>query len=193
MHQNSIILVCGFFISNHFLLLCILSGFKLQHTFESLQNKRHRAALQESDITDNAIIKLLKITAFLMKNHWAHSTNYEDFVRFVGNSLEEEILHEYLKYAESHKNATYLSQKTVTQFIQVISKWMLDEILSEVKDCEHFSILMDESTDEANRSELSAFCRLVKDGVIKNHFMELIPLSRCDAQSIYASVTKFLE
>ena len=37
------------------------------------------------------------------------------------------------------------------------------------------------------------FCCLVKDRVIKNHFKELIPLSRCDAQSIYASVTKFLD
>ena len=80
MRQNSIILVCGFFISNHFLLLCILSGFKLEHIFESLQDKRHCAALLESDITDNAIIKLLKMTVFLVKNHWAHNMNYEDFV-----------------------------------------------------------------------------------------------------------------
>ena len=98
-----------------------------------------------------------------------------------------------MKYAESHKNATYLSPKTVTQFIEYISNYMFEEIVNEVKECDNFSILMDECTDEANRSELSVFTWLVKNGKIKNHFMELIYLPRCSAESIFEAVTKFFD
>jgi hypothetical protein len=55
--------------------------------------------------------------------------NYEDFVRFLGEELEDMVLNKYLKLAASHKNATYLSKFTVSQFLQVISEWIEKEAL----------------------------------------------------------------
>ena len=77
--------------------------------------------LKDSEITEQALIKLLRITVFIVQKHWAHTTNYEDFVRFVGTDLQEEVLKSYLEQADSNKNATYLSTHTVTQFIHHIS------------------------------------------------------------------------
>ena len=128
-----------------------------------------------------------------MKKHWAHTTNYEEFVRFVGSDLQEQVLGEYLKYTNSHKNATYLSQNSVSQFTKVISDWMRKETISDVKNCSDFTLLLDESTDESNRSELSLFARIVKDGKVVNHFLDLLHLSRCDAQSIFTKMFKFLQ
>ena len=56
---------------------------------------------------------------------------------------------------DSNKNTTYLSTNAVTHFLNVISDWMKDEILSVVKQCGFIIVILDESTDKINRSEMS--------------------------------------
>ena len=80
--------------------------------------------LCESKITEAALIKIFKITVFIIKKHWAHTTNFDDTVRFIGKDLHEQILSEYLKLSQSHKNTTYLSQNSVPLFITEINNWM---------------------------------------------------------------------
>ena len=74
---------------------------------------------------------MFNITVFIAKKHCTHTTNFEktNFVRFIGEDLREQILSEYLKLSELHKNATYLSQNSVLLFITEISSWMKDETL----------------------------------------------------------------
>ena len=87
----------------------------------------------------------------MVKKHWAHTYNYEDFVRFVSFDLADAVLNECMTYAGSHKNETYLSANTV---VKVISDWMKEETLEEIKKCQDFTLLLNESTDESNRSDL---------------------------------------
>ena len=89
------------------------SGYKSQHTTESLNDKKERQEIKESEITEDVIIELLKITVFIVRKHWAHTTSYEDLVRFIGNDLGDSVLKEYLTLADSHKNATYITANTV--------------------------------------------------------------------------------
>ena len=46
--------------------------------------------------------------------------------------------------------------------------------------------MADECVDVANIEELSVYCRWVEDGVPVEHFMEILPLKKTDAQSIYS-------
>jgi len=170
----------------------IVLDYKVQHTIESLNKKKEVKKIKESEITEEAIQKLLKITVFMVKKHWAHTYNYEDFVRFIGMGLRDEVLNEYTTYSESHKNATYLSASTVTLFVKVISEWMRGKTIKEVIECEDFTLLLDESTDESNRSELSLIVRTVKNGTVLNHFLELLQLRRGDAMTIFTTVEAFL-
>ena len=135
--------------------------------------------LRESEITEQALIKLLKITVFIVKKHWAHTNNYEDFVRFIGDDLNEKVLGEYLSLSDNHRTATYLSTNIVCKFLKVISEWILEKTLQEVRSSDHYSVLMDESTDEGNRSQLSLTCRIVEKstGTIENPFLDLLNLS----------------
>ena len=135
--------------------------------------------LRESEITEQALIKLLKITVFIVKKHWAHTNNYEDFVRFIGDDLNEKVLGEYLSLPDNHRTATYLSTNIVCKFLKVISEWILEKTLQEVRSSDHYSVLMDESTDEGNRSQLSLTCRIVEKstGTIENPFLDLLNLS----------------
>ena len=160
---------------------------------ESIEEKRNVKQLKESEVTKEALLKLIRITIFLVKKHWAHTTNYEDFVRFIGVELGDTVLTEYLNYSESHKNATYLSVDTVKEFVKVISDWMHEETMSELRNCDHFTLLLDETTDISVRSELSLMARIVKDGVISNRFLDLLQLRRGDAKTIFRTVEDFLK
>ena len=98
-----------------------------------------------------------------------------------------------MKYAELHKNATYLSANTVVQFRKVISDWMKEETLEELKKCQDFSLLLNELTDESNRSEPCLQVRIVKKGELQNHFLELLQLRRGDALTIFETIIDFFE
>ena len=127
----------------------------------------------------------MKITIFIVRKHWAHTTSYEYLVHFIGNDLGDSVLKEYLTLTDSHKNATYITANRVKQFIKIISEWMKKNTVNELKTCNEFTLLLDESTDEANRSELSLIVRMIRDGKIENHFLDLLQLNRGDAETIF--------
>ena len=144
---------------------------------------------------------MFNITVFIAKKHCTHTTNFEDTVRFIGEDLREQILSEYLKLSELHKNATYLSQNSVSLFITEISNWMKDETIKTIKkikpikkmkEHENYTLLLDEATDESNRSEISLIARVAEAGKVHNPFPSLLELQRCDAESIFKTVEAFL-
>ena len=119
-------------------------------------------------------------------------TNHEDFVRFIGNDLNNEVLSAYLEMADSNKNVIYLSTNTVTHFLNVVSDWMKDESLSIVKQCDFTTIMSDESTDESNRSEMSLIVCILQNSMIENHFLDLVHPRRCDSETIFSEVETYL-
>ena len=46
-------------------------------------------------------------------------------------------------------------------FITEISNWMKDETIKKMKKHENYTLLLDEATDESNRSKLSLIARVV--------------------------------
>ena len=123
----------------------------MQHILSSLEDKRQCKEAQESQITEEALIKLLKITVFMVKKHWAHTYNYEDFVHFVSFDLADGVLNDYMTYAELHNSSIYFSANTIVQFVKVISDWMKEETLEEIKKISRFYAVAQWITDESNR------------------------------------------
>ena len=64
---------------------------------------------------------------------------------------------------------------------------MREKTLQTIKSCDYFTLMLDESTDESNRSELSHIFRIVNNEIIENHFLDLMQLQRCDAETIFKS------
>lgn len=159
-----------------------------QLTLEHLEKQKEAKRLREAEVTRSALKKLLKITVFIVQKKMAHTTNYEDLVRFIGEELEEEVLCEYINFTKLHKNATYLSTSSVTQFINVIGEWIKSKNIAKIRSSEEFTLLLDESADEANRAELSLIARVVDGWEIQNLFIELVQLKECDARSIFDKV-----
>ena len=67
-----------------------------------------------------------------------------------------------------------------------------DETSKNMKEHENYTLLLDEATDESNRSELSLIARVVESGEVHNLFLSLFGLCRCDAESIFKTVEAFL-
>ena len=53
--------------------------------------------------------------------------------------------------------------------------------------------MADECVDVANIEELSVYCRWVENGVPVKHFMEILPLKKTNAQSIYSMLLDWLK
>ena len=105
----------------------------------------------------------------MVKKHWAHTYNYEDFIGFVSFGLADAILNEYMTYAESNKNATYLSANTNVQFVKVISDRMKEETLEEIKWLEVSSW--------TSSTSLHIFALLQPSSCIKFVFIKLIKVA----------------
>ena len=67
---------------------------------DSIEEKNKVKKLKKADVTQEALLKLIRVTIFLVKNHWAHTANYEEFVQFIGVGQGGKVIAEYLKYAK---------------------------------------------------------------------------------------------
>ena len=53
--------------------------------------------------------------------------------------------------------------------------------------------MADECVDAASIEELYVYCRRVKNGVPVEHFMEILPLKKTDAKSIYSVLLDWIK
>ena len=77
-------------------------------------------------------------------------------------------------------------------FITEISNWMKDETIKKMKEHENYTLLLNEATDESNRSKLSLIARVVESGEVHNLSLSLLELRRCDAELIFKTLEAFL-
>ena len=168
-----------------------LNNIKNQHKIESTMAKQVQKRLAEANVTQDALLKLLQITVFIVQEIWVHTKNVDDFVRFVGMDLEEEVLKGYLKICHNRKNATHISSTAVTDFIKVINDYVKDKSLTELRNATDFMLMLDQAMDNGNRSELSLIARLVDGTTVKNVFLDFLCLSPGDANSIFSVIHRY--
>ena len=140
--------------------------------------------LEESERLKNrsAIKSLLRCTHILARNRIAHTTNFGDLVDLVVTCGGEDLKQFVDKAVE---NAHYTSKDAVVDFVGALGKWIDESLLARLQNARHFSLLADECTDITTIEELSVVCRWVENGLPVKHFIEIIPLKKADAQTIY--------
>ena len=104
----------------------------------------------------------------------------------VGKNLEEFV-------RKAAKNASYTSTDAVTDFVEAIGVWVDELQVNRVRNVLFFSLMADECVDVANIEDLSVYCRWVENGVPVEHFMEILPLKKMNAQSIYSVLLDWLK
>ena len=156
----------------------------------SVLQQMHR--LEECERLKNrlAIKSLLRCTHFLAHNHIAHTTNIGDLVDLVvtcgGEDLKQFV-------DKAGKNAHYTSKDAIVDFVEALGTWIDESLLARLQNARYFSFLADKCTDITTIEELSVGCLWVENGLPVEHFIEIIPLKKADAQTIDATLVDCLK
>ena len=145
----------------------------------------------EEKMKNRAAVKaLIHCPHFLACQHIAHSTNSEKLVSLVV-ACGGEDLKTYLKSAG--KNAMYTSRIAVTEFFEALGTWVEESLLKHLHQAQFYSIMADKCTDVSTVEELSLFCRWIENGEPTEHFIDLLPMKKTDAESIYSALVECLK
>ena len=137
----------------------VLSMLKRGNVIAQITQGASNTALAKRERNRRVLAKFFKTVYFMARKKWAIKNNFEDVVNFIAHGIGDDDLQKHL--SESGKNATYLSQFTVDEYIGLISDLLETEVHAELLAGSDFSLLSDESTDEAGRAQLSIFVRYV--------------------------------
>ena len=101
-----------------------------------------------------------------------------------------ETLQTFLDRAEG--NATYTSKMAVVEFVNALGTWVEESLLKRLHKAHFFfSIMADECTDVTTIEELTICCHWVESGVPEEHFIEILPLKKANAESIYSASVEY--
>ena len=157
---------------------------------ETVVHQLQRFGDSERSKNRKAIKALLGCTHYLCKQHIPHTTNFSKLIDLIvscgGKDLEEFV-------RKAAKNASYTSTDAVTDFVEAMGVWVDELQVNRVRNAPFFSLMADECVDVANIEELSVYCRWVENGVPVEHFMEILPLKKTNAQSIYSVLVDWLK
>ena len=87
----------------------------------------------------------------------------------------------------------YTLRLAVTEFIEALGTWVEEYLLKHLHQAPFYSIMEDERTDVTTVEELSLFCRWIENGDPTEHFIDLLPMKRTDAESIYSALVECLK
>ncbi|KAL5008565.1 hypothetical protein ScPMuIL_014146 [Solemya velum] len=168
---------------------------RIKNTNVFKQVCEHAAATNEDErmTTRGALKKIFECVNFMLLQKWAVSANAEKFVRFV-SKLGVAELQKYLHDDQDStlkREVTYLSPTSITQMVMCISDLVERNILSEMRG-KPYALLADESTDNANRSQLSVMVKYAIGTGTVTRFLGFIHLSKGDAAHISSSLEQFL-
>ena len=69
---------------------------------------------------------------------------------------------------------------------------MEESLLKRLRQVPFYSLMADECTDITTVEELSIYCRWVENGLPVEHFLDIIPLTKADAKTIYTTLVDVL-
>ena len=103
--------------------------------------------------------------------------NFEKFVKFIAFQLEEKLFASHLSNAP--KNANCCTANSVEEYLKVIGDFLNEKLIDDLLATGDLTVLADESTDDANRSEMALFVRYIyaSTNLPVEHFMQMAKLT----------------
>ena len=134
--------------------------------------------------------KLVRSLYFLVKHRMPHTTTFTDLITLqIDNGDEHLRVHK----NECAGNASYMSKLSTAEFLNSISHFIDQSVLSRMKKSQFYSIMADESADVSSKEELSICGRWVEDGKAVEHFLDIVRAREVDAQSLTQYLLEFLQ
>lgn len=158
---------------------------------------------EERDYWRQILTRIVSVVKFLTGRGLALRGDVEEFgCKNNGNYLGlleliseyDPILKEHIKkYGGAGSGTTsYLSPSTCDEFIHIMGKRVLQEIIKEVKASRYYSISVDSTPDVAHIDQLTFIIRYVLFGEPTERFLKFLPISGHSAENLFDEVVNFL-
>ncbi|WAR12556.1 hypothetical protein MAR_026736, partial [Mya arenaria] len=150
---------------------------------EMLTENRNAKKEGEVETNRNYMKWLIKLGYFIVTNHWALNS-FEPMLDFMLEMQPPDVV----KYRESSASTfKYDSASIVSDIVTSINYTIERETLKQVREAPYFSLIADESSDEAKKSRLLFLCV-----THTNRFLGIIHVKQTDATSLMEAVESFL-
>ena len=77
------------------------------------------------------------------------------------------------------------------EFVNALGTWVEESLLKWLHKAPFFSIMADECTDVTTIEEVIICCCWVESGVPEEHFIEILPMKKANAESIYSTLVEY--
>jgi hypothetical protein len=154
-----------------------------------VHEKHLSASLSRKLLNRDVIKKLLRCANFMIKKRWALTDNFQDFVKFVANLGVDDLLTHVMT---APPNATYLSSTSVTELVEIISETIEVKLLESLRNAHQFTLLADESTDEAGREQFAIYARW-DTTESKDTYLGIIHVTKTNSANLTAEIQSFFQ
>ena len=79
----------------------------------------------------------------------------------------------------------------VVEFVDALGTWVEESLLKRLHKAPFFNIMADECTDVTAIEQLTICCRWMESGVPEEHFIEILPLKKANAESIDSALVEY--
>ncbi|XP_026143519.1 uncharacterized protein LOC113118503 [Carassius auratus] len=135
-----------------------------------------------------AVIGGFKCLYWLVKNELAHHTNYPKLL-----SLGELLGCDYFRKLKIDRRNNYRSHHIIDDMLEVLAEVIEEPILTKIKPSQGISLEVDETTDVSVGRQLDLHVRSIdKEGLVFNHFLDLVHIADGKADTIVATVKNII-
>lgn len=82
------------------------------------------------------------------------------------------------------ENATYLLKFDAVEFVQTLATWLDESLMDHIRQSKFCSIVANACIDVVELEEFSIYCQWVENGLPVEHFIDILPLKKADAETI---------
>ena len=141
------------------------------------------------DKDDDVMVNYLKVSYHMAKREMPKE-EFEYFIRLV-DDLGVKTIKEYKNPDDlSEITFPYTSDYSVSDFQSACAQVVLDDVLSEISSSQVYSLMIDESTDRANKKQLLAYVQYFHEKKLKTNLLENIEITtaKADAETITSKI-----
>ncbi len=146
------------------------------------------------------VVESLRYTACQGIAHYGHCKdedsankgNFREMLDVIGKF--DSTVHRKLESNSNPSNAKYVHHNIQNEIFNVMAEMIRKQISDEVKDAEHFALLVDESKDISKKEQISVIVRYLhtKSEKVVEEFLHFTPADGLDADSLFASIKQTL-
>ena len=136
----------------------ILNMTKKGNVISQITTSLKNSTIETRERNRRVLKKCFSTVCFMVRKKWAVKQNFEDLMIHISDIGDTDLQ---IHFQVMAKNASYMSKFTVDEIVKLISDKIEANFLRDLLTANDFSILSDESSDEAGRAQLAVFVRFI--------------------------------